>query len=181
MPTYVALLRGINLGPRNKIGMADLRELIGSIGHGDVRSHILSGNVIFTSRRRGVAQLEKEIEGAIESRFGLAIRVLIRTADELAAIVKDNPLPEATSRGDRLFVLFLEREPDRDRIEAIDAAAFAPDEFRLGDRVIYASYRDGFQDSKLVGALTDKRLGVAITTRNWNTVTRLLELVREAP
>ena len=181
MPTYVALLRGINLGPRNKIAMADLRELLVGLGHEAVRTHILSGNAIFTNRRRSIRPLEVEMERAIRERFGFDIRVQIRTAGDLAAIVAGNPLPEATAQGDRLFVLFLDRNADKERIDAIDPAAFAPDEFRLGDRVIYAWYKNGFLESKLVAVLTDKRLGVGITTRNWNTVTKLLELATAAP
>ena len=179
VPTYVALLRGINLGPRNKIAMADLRDLLASLGLENVRTHILSGNAIFTSRRRSASRLEGLIEGGIRKRFGFEIRVLVRTLDEIAGVVDENPLPEAVPQGSRLFVLFLDRKPDPDRIKAIDPAAFRPEEFRVGDRVIYAWFRFGLQASKLSGALTDKRLGVAMTNRNWNTVTKLLELARE--
>jgi uncharacterized protein (DUF1697 family) len=176
MPTYVALLRGINIGSRNKIRMAELRELVASLGHEDVRTHILSGNVLFESRRRDVRALEGELEQAIERRFGFDVRVLIRSRDELAAIVDDNPLPHATRDGARLFVLFLDRRPSRDRLEAIDPDAFKPEEFAVGDRVIYAWFRQGLQGSKLAQALSDKRLDVVVTNRNWNTVTKLLEL-----
>jgi uncharacterized protein (DUF1697 family) len=177
--TYVALLRGINLGPRNKIPMADLRDLLGSLGLESVRTHILSGNAIFTSRRRSAARLEGLIEHGIKERFGLDIRVLVRTVDELARAVDDNPLPEAAPDGSRLFVLFLDRQPDRDRLAAIDPADFQPEEFRVGDRVIHVWFKFGLQASRLSGALTDKRLGVSMTNRNWNTVTKLLELARE--
>ena len=176
MTTYVALLRGINLGARNKIAMAELRELLGSLGHEDVRTHILSGNAIFRSRRRSASRLESELEAAIRKRFGLDIRVLIRTADELGAIVRDNPLPEAAPHGSRLFVLFLDRNPDPERAKAIDPAAFDPEEFRFGNRVVYAWYKQGLTGSKLAAALADKRLGVTTTARNWNTVTKLNEL-----
>ena len=179
MPTYIALLRGINLGPRNKIAMADLRDLLVSLGLENVRTHILSGNVIFTSRRRSAARLEGSIERAMRQRFAFDIRVLVRTVDELAGVVEGNPLPEAAPDGSRLFLLFLDRQPDRDRIEAIDPADYQPEEFRIGDRVIYVWFKFGLQASKLAGMLTDKRLGVAVTNRNWNTVTRLLELARE--
>ncbi len=179
MPTYIALLRGINLGPRNKIAMADLRDLLVSLGLENVRTHILSGNVIFTSRRRSAARLEGSIERVIRQRFAFSIRVLVRTVDELAGVVEGNPLPEAAPDGSRLFLLFLDRQPDRDRIEAIDPADYQPEEFRIGDRVIYVWFKFGLQASKLAGMLTDKRLGVAVTNRNWNTVTRLLVLARE--
>jgi len=174
--TYVAFLRGINLGSRNKIRMADLRKLVEGIGHENVRTHILSGNVLFESRRRDTSKLERELEKAIEKRFGFDVAVLIRTADEVAEIVKRNPLPHATGEGARLFVLFLDRNPEPERLDAIDPAEFKPEEFAVGDRVIYAWFRQGLQGSKLAGALSDKRLGVTITNRNWNTVTKLLEL-----
>jgi uncharacterized protein (DUF1697 family) len=176
MTTYIALLRGINIGPRNKIAMAELRELLGSLGYQDVRTHILSGNVIFRSRRRSGQKLEMELEAAIHERFGLDIRVLVRTRAELARIVRDNPLPEAAPHGSRLFVLFLDRNPDRDHVEALDPSSFEPERFVLGDRAIYAWYTQGLTGSKLAAALSDKRLGVTTTARNWNTVTKVNEL-----
>ena len=176
MTTYIAFLRGINLGSRNKIRMADLRELVADLGHENVRTHILSGNVLFESRRRNASKLERELERAIEKQFGFGVAVLVRTRDELAAIVRENPLPYAASEGSRLFALFLDKKPARGRLEAIDPAAFKPEEFAVGERVIYAWFRQGLQGSKLAGALSDKRLGVTITNRNWNTVTKLLEL-----
>jgi uncharacterized protein (DUF1697 family) len=174
--TYVAFLRGINLGSRNKIRMADLRELVADLGHENVRTHFLSGNVLFESRRRGISKLEREVENAIKERFGFDVAVLIRTADELAKIVERNPLPHATAEGSRLFVLFVDKNPAGERLEAIDPDEFKPEEFAIGDRVIYAWFRQGVQGSKLAGALSDNRLGVTITNRNWNTVTKLLEL-----
>jgi uncharacterized protein (DUF1697 family) len=175
MPTYVALLRGINLGPRNKIAMADLRELLRSLGHGDVRTLILSGNAVFTSRRRGVPALEREMEDAIRQRFGFAIRVLVRTADELAAVVAANPYPASTGDG-RIYALFVERDPDPERIAAIDPSSVEPDRFAFGDRIVYVSLTGGLLESKAFAVLTDKRLGVAMTNRNWNTVVKLLAL-----
>jgi uncharacterized protein (DUF1697 family) len=177
--TYIALLRGINVGSHNRIAMAELRELLGSLGHENVRSHIVSGNLVFVSRRPSAARLASELERAIKTRFKLDIRVLIRTTEELAAIVEANPLPKAAPHGSQFFVLFLDRDPARDRLDAIDPAAFMPEEFRAGDRVIYAWYKDGLTGSKLAGALSEKRLGVTATARNWNTVTRLLEIARE--
>jgi uncharacterized protein (DUF1697 family) len=179
MPTYIALLRGINLGSRNRIAMAELGELLGSLGHGDVRTHILSGNAIFASTTRSAAMLATEIERAIDRRFHLDVRVLIRTRDELAAIVKANPLEEATRDPSRYYAVFLDSNPKREVIDAIDPATFEPEEFRFGDRVVYAWYRNGMQRSKLAGALSDRRLGVTTTARNWNTVTKLLSLASD--
>ena len=179
MTTYLALLRGINLGPRNKIRMADLRQLVESLGHEKVRTHILSGNVLFETRRRDARRLERELEKAITKQFGIEIAVLVRTRDELARIVRQNPLPHAAHEGARLFVLFLSSNPSRDRVGEIDPDAFKPEEFAVGDRAIYAWFRQGLQGSKLAGALSDRRLGVTVTNRNWNTVTKLLELAEK--
>jgi uncharacterized protein (DUF1697 family) len=177
MSTYVALIRGINLGPRNKIAMAELRDLLESRGLANVRTLISSGNVVFTSRRRNTSRLERQIERAINKRFRLDIRVLIRTADEFAAVVRENSLPESAAGGRRLFALFADRNPAQDRLDSIDRTAFGPEQFRVGDRVIYALVKQGVRGSRLLGALSDKRVGVALTNRNWNTVMRLHELV----
>jgi uncharacterized protein (DUF1697 family) len=174
--TFIALLRGINLGPRNKIAMADLRELLEGLGHGDVRTHILSGNAIFTSTRRSPARIATDIERAIEERFGLDIAVLVRTRDELAAAIDANPFPGAKGEPSHCFALFLSENPDRGKLDAIDPATYKPDEFRLGDRVIYTWLPNGLQGSKVFAVLSDKRLGVTTTNRSWNTTTKLLEL-----
>jgi uncharacterized protein (DUF1697 family) len=176
MTTFIALLRGINLGPRNKIAMADLRELLEGLGHGDVRTHILSGNAIFTSTRRSPARIATDIERAIEERFGFDIAVLVRTREELAAVVDANPFPLAKRDPSRCFALFLSKNPDRERIDRIDPVACAPDEFRLGDRVIYTWLPNRLQGSKVFALLSDKRLGVTATNRSWNTTTKLLEI-----
>lgn len=179
MTTYIALLRGINLGQRKRIAMGDLRELIASLGHENVRTHIVSGNVIFDSSRSSVPQLESQIEDAIRDRFRLEVRVLVRTADELAAIVDGNPFPDAADHGSQMFALILDRNPDKERFDRINPATYRPEEFRLGDRVIYAWYKRGLQGSRLARMLSDKRLDVTITARNWNTITKLLELATE--
>jgi uncharacterized protein (DUF1697 family) len=175
MTTYIALLRGINLGSRNKIAMADLRKLLTELGHRDVRTHILSGNAIFSSRR-SPARVATELERAIERRFGFDIAVLIRTRDELAAVVEGNPFPAARREPSHCFAIFVDENPAQARIDALDPATYAPDEVKLGDRVIYAWLPNGVQGSKVLGLLTDKRLGVTTTNRNWNTTTKLLEL-----
>jgi uncharacterized protein (DUF1697 family) len=174
--TWIALLRGINLGPRNKIAMAELREVLAGLGHGSVRTHILSGNAIFTSNRRSAQRLATEIERAIEERFGLDIAVLVRSRDELAAVIKANPFPAAKSDPSRCFAIFLGENAAKARLDRLDPASYAPDEIRIGDRVIYAWLPNGIQGSKVLGLVTDKRLGVTTTTRNWNTTTKLLEL-----
>jgi uncharacterized protein (DUF1697 family) len=174
--TYIALLRGINLGPRNKIAMADLRELLDGLGHREVRTHILSGNAIFSSSRRSVARLEADLSHAIRKRFGFDIAVLVRTSDELAAVVDGNPFPAAKRNPSQCFAIFLSENPPTAKLDALDPTSYAPDEIRLGDRVIYAWLPNGVQGSKVLAVLNDKRLGVTTTNRNWNTTTKLLEM-----
>jgi uncharacterized protein (DUF1697 family) len=176
MTTYIALLRGINLGPRNKIAMADLRGLLEGLGLEDVRTHILSGNTIFRSSRRSSARLATDIEQAIEKRFGFRVAVLIRTRVELAKVVEANPFPLVKRDPSRCFAMFLSENPERERIDRIDPGAVAPDEFLLGDRVIYTWLPKRLQGSKVFALLSDKALGVTTTNRSWNTTTKLLEL-----
>ena len=175
---YVALLRGINLGSNRQLAMPQLRDLVRSMGYPDARTYIQSGNVLLRSER-GASDIADELKRAIAERFNLDVPVLVRTADELAAVVAGNPFPQAAADGSRFYAVFLDRDPPQERIAAIDVAAAEPDRFALGDRVIYAWYRGGLRASKLAPAISDRRLGVTTTARNWNTVTKLLALAEE--
>lgn len=157
--------------------MADLRSVLENLGLEDVRTWIVSGNVIFRTARTDRAALGAEIEAALELRFGFATAVVLRTATELRAIVEGDPLPERSVQNPALrFVIFLSADPEPGRLAAIDPGSVAPDLFVAADRVIHAWYQDGLQASKLAGRLTDRGLGVTATARNWNTVRKLVEL-----
>ena len=173
--SYIALLRGINLGSTRKIAMPELRDLLHSLGYADARTYIQSGNILLASDQ-SPRELATRLERAIEERFKLRVPVLVRTADDLAEVVARNPLPERTAVPARFYVVFLDRAPRRDRIDAIGAADLERDQVAFGNRVIYAWYRDGLRASRLAPAIADNRLGVTTTARNWNTVTRLLDL-----
>ena len=153
--------------------MAELRDLVTSLGHADVVTHLQSGNVVFSSRRHDLSKLKGEIEAGIASRFGLEVRVQIRTRGELARIVEANPLPGAAAGPARFLVTFLDPSPTSDRVGLVDPSEFRPDEFRFGDGVVYVWYRGGILESNLTDAVWTRRLGVTATSRNWNTVTRL--------
>ena len=176
MPAYIALLRGINVGGRQKLAMADLRALLASLGYEAVSTHLQSGNAVFATARDDADGLAGEIEAGIARDLGLDVRVLLRTRDELAAVVAANPFPQAAADPARLLVTVLSAQPAADRFASIDPARFAPDEFRLGDRVIYAWYPNGIGRSKLTNDVWERRLAVTGTARNWNTVRRLAEL-----
>ena len=176
--TYVALLRGINVGGHRKVPMVELRQVMDGLGWTDVRTHLTSGNAVFTAGERSTAELAAELEAAIAGHFGFPVACLVRTAGELRAAADACPYPAADLDPARLLVLFLDRAPDAGRLAAVDPAAFAPDEFRAGERELYCWFPNGMGRSKLPGALEAACRGRTVTGRNWRTVTKLLEMVR---
>jgi uncharacterized protein (DUF1697 family) len=174
--TYVALLRGVNLGARNKVSMADLRALFADLGHEDVATYVQSGNIIFKSQITDAAKLAAEIEKRIDRDLGLTITVLLRTKEQLAKVASGNPFAGSESEPTKLHVTFLADAPRRAHVSELKASKFAPDEFRLVGKEIYLHTPQGYGRTKLSGAYFEKQLGVAATTRNWRTVTKLAEL-----
>lgn len=172
---YVALLRGINLGPHRKISMADLRTLLSSIGFEDVSTHLQSGNALFTSDREDISAMEKEIEASVQRQMGHDVPVLIRTPGELARVVAANPFPHALASPSRYYVAFLSGDPDPAVIASIDPAQYE-EEFAAGERCLYLWYPEGLHVSKLNNNFWERRLRLTATSRNWNTTTKLLEL-----
>jgi uncharacterized protein (DUF1697 family) len=175
---WVALVRAVNLGRSRRVSMADLRQLMESIGLRDVTTVLQSGNGLFTANGEEAGVLEERLEAAFAERFGLRTRVLVRSAAELSAVITANPLPLATAEPARFHVVFLAGQPSPEAMAAARAAEFPPDEFHFGDRAIYVWYRGGILQSKLTPVLSEKRLGVAGTARNWNTVMRLAHLAQ---
>jgi uncharacterized protein (DUF1697 family) len=175
---YTALLRGINVGGARKLPMADLRDILTSLGYSDVSTYLQSGNAVFSSSRDDVAAMEGEIKQAIERALGLDVTVLLRRPDELAAVVAANPFPHALASPSRFFVAFLSDHGDPAKVASLDRQKYVPEEFQLGDRCLYLWCPDGVQASKLTNAFWERRLGLRATSRNWNTVTRLLELAK---
>lgn len=172
----VALLRGVNVGGRNKVAMAELRGVVEGLGYSEVETHLQSGNVVCAVAGDAPQRVAAKLEAAIEDAFGFAIPVLARTAAELRAAVAANPLVDMAENPSRLLVTFLSGPVDREKLEGVDADAFAPDRFAAGEREIYVWAPDGVSETKLTWAFWERRLGVIATARNWNTVTRLLEL-----
>lgn len=173
--TYVALLRGINLGAHNKVSMADLRALFASLGADDVETYVQSGNIIFTSRDRP-PELTEAIEARIRRDLGLNVTVLLRTNAELAKVLAGNPFSRGGREPTKLHVTFLAEKPDRAHTRTLDPKRSEPDEFRVVGQEIYLHCPNGYGRSKLSNAYFEQQLGVAATTRNWKTVTTLAEL-----
>ncbi|MGH2854925.1 MAG: DUF1697 domain-containing protein [Solirubrobacteraceae bacterium] len=175
----IALLRGVNVGGNNKVPMAHLRELMGELGYEDVRTHLQSGNAVFTAPGTPPERAAQDIEGQLTRSLGLNVRVLVRTARELARVVAANPLPEAVSEPSRLLVTFLSAAPAPELLRELDPADFEPDCFGVGEREVYVWCPEGVRTITLSYAFWEKRFGVVATARNWNTVTRLLALAEE--
>jgi uncharacterized protein (DUF1697 family) len=174
----IVLLRGINLGPRNRIAMAELREALAEAGFEDVRTYLQSGNIVLSS---GVSEkkLASECKRLIAERFGLDIDVVVRTRSELAKVVKLNPLGKVAKNPKRYQVSFLAAKPGREAVRKLEAAAAESERFVVKGREIYAWHPAGVARSKLWTMLAGPGLGVTATARNWTTVTKLLELADE--
>ena len=169
MARLVALLRGINLGSKRRIAMADLRELLAELGYEDVRTVLASGNVIFTGPK---AKAREKLEHGLEERFGFKVDVVLRTMDEVHAVVADEPFKDAVDNDTRYFVVFLPSKPDVSSLEGQD---FAPDQFAVNGHEIYAWCPDGMQNSRLMKALGKPGIAPTATVRNMATVKKLLE------
>jgi uncharacterized protein (DUF1697 family) len=180
MARLVALLRGINVGGHNKVPMARLREVLEAVGFEDVRTYVQSGNVALTAPGRSHAKVGRKIEAAIEEAFGFDVTVVMRTRDELAALVADDPLGDVATDPTYRIVVFLAEKLDRRRLADVDPAQFAPEAFALRDREIVIWAPNGQRDSRLVKTLSEQRTGVTGTARNWRTVEKLLALADDA-
>ncbi|MET9963622.1 DUF1697 domain-containing protein [Streptomyces sp. NPDC006326] len=180
---YAALLRGINVGGSKKVPMADLRQVLEGLGHGDVQTYLQSGNAVFSSTQQDPVALARALEGAIESRFGFPVACLVADGARLRAVADDCPFPAAELEGRQLHVTFLSEQPDPSRFSAIDAPSYLPEEFRIGDRVLYLYAPNGLGRSKLAEALYRPAVlkGIDATTRNWNTVAKLVALTNDTP
>jgi uncharacterized protein (DUF1697 family) len=178
VPRYIAILRAINLGARNKISMADLRALFADLGAADVQTYVQSGNVVFTSALRSPPKLIEAIEARIRDGLGLDITVLVRTKEELEEVVEANPFLGDGRDATWLYVTFLAEAPDAARVRELEAMNFEPDECRVVGRHAYLHCPDGYGRSKLSNAFLERKLAVAATNRNWRTVTALAALAR---
>jgi len=191
MASHIALLRGINVGGRNKVPMADLREVVTSLGHTGVSTYIQSGNVLFSTPEEDTAKLAAALESAIEERFGIWSSVVVLSRDELAQVLAGNPYPDEPNPK-LVHVVFLSAElpgPWLDRISAAESAAAAKgsrDTVYVAGQALFLHTPDGFGTSelaqnvfKIIAPPKKSRSGPAATARNWSTATKLLSLCEE--
>lgn len=173
---HVALLRAINLGRNRRIAMPALRELLTRHGYEDVRTLLASGNVVLTAAESAPEAVAGHLSDVIEAEFGFAVPVIVRSAAEMDDVVRRDPLADVVTDGSRYLVGFCDAAPDPGLLADIDAAAFLPERFALDGRTLYTWHPDGLQASALSAAVGKALKGVTLTTRNWNTVTKLREL-----
>jgi uncharacterized protein (DUF1697 family) len=178
MERHIALLRGINLGPRNRVSMPDLRSLLVDAGMGDVRTYVQSGNVVMSSDL-SPEPLARRCENLINTHFGLEIAVVVRTRDELAGVVTLNPLRDVAENPKRYQVSFLSEPLAPATVEKLESLATPSERLVANGRELYAWHPDGVARSKLWGRLAGAGLGVTATARNWTTVTTLLSMADE--
>ncbi|MFB7406262.1 DUF1697 domain-containing protein [Streptomyces sp. NPDC056202] len=180
--TYAALLRGINVSGHRKVPMAELRPLIEGLGHTDVRTYLQSGNAVFTTESgAGEDELATALEDAIEERFGFRVDCLVRGGDYLAAVAEACPFPAAELEGKQLHAVYYSGPVDPERFASIDREAYLPEDFALGDRVLYLYVPDGLGRSRLGDVVSRPAVvkGLVATARNWNTVLKLIEMTRQ--
>ncbi|GGX05466.1 DUF1697 domain-containing protein [Streptomyces lomondensis] len=176
--TYAALLRGINVGGSRKVPMAALLALMEGLGYTAVRTYLQSGQAVFASGHGDEESLAAEITHAVERHFGFGVDVIVRDHAYLKAIADACPFPAADLEPKQLHVTYFSAPVTPERFAEIDQAAYLPEEFRLGDRALYLYAPNGLGRSKLAEHLSKPRLtkGVIATTRNWNTVVKLVEM-----
>lgn len=175
MARLIVLLRGVNIGPRNRVPMPKLRELLTEAGFDEVRTYVQSGNVVLSSTKTS-AQVSQAVEREIAGAFGLDIAIVVRTRAELAKVVRRNPLGDVADDPKRYQVSFLDAKPSRAVLRKLEEAAVPPEKLAAVGREIYAWHPAGVARSKLWALLAGRDLGVTATARNWTTVTKLLEL-----
>ena len=192
MASHVALLRGINVGGRNKVPMADLRQVVASLGHTGVSTYIQSGNVLFSTTDTDNAKLAAELESAITERFGLWASVVVLSRDGLAGVLDANPYQDEPNPK-LVHVVFLNAEPPRDLLDRLAAAQSAAaakgsrDTVQAAGGALFLHTPDGYGTSELAQAVFriisapagQKKHPLAATARNWATATKLLSLCEE--
>ncbi len=174
----IVLLRGVNVGARNRVAMPALRELLARGGFEDVSTYLQSGNAVLSS---GLTpdRLARRCEAQIEQELGLDIAVVVRTRDELAAVVRRDPLGDLAESPKLYQVSFCSAKPDEDAVCKVAERAVGGERLVVHGREIYCWFPDGVGRSRLAAQLSRQTLGVTVTARNWTTVVKLLELADE--
>ena len=170
------MLRGINVGGKRKIRMADLRQLFEKLGYSNISTYIQSGNVIFDYDRIVEAkELEEKIQEAIFDTYGFEVPVIIRSVNEIEHSILNNPFLDSNEI-ERLYLTFLKETPNTINLEKINEYNSPTDNFKIMDKDVFISCSGKYSDSKLTNTFFEKKLKVTATTRNWKTVNKLFQI-----
>lgn len=175
MSTCIAFFRGINVGGGNKLSMTDLVEMFDDIGIRDARTYIQSGNVVFRCTKQQRPEVARRIGSAIHSNHGFQPHVLVITIQELEHAVAVNPYPDARKNPQSLHLWFLADVPANPDLDTLKQVKTATERFTLDKKIFYLHAPDGIGESRLAERV-EKCLGVDATSRNWQTLTKTLEL-----
>ncbi len=178
MKTCIALLRGINVGGKNMLPMKELLAVLESLDLQNIKTYIQSGNAVFQTEAADIAKLADTISAAIKESHGFAPQVLLLDSAALEETIKANPYPEAEAAPNTLHVAFLAAVPPKPDLDALERIRAASERFQLAGNVLYLHAPDGVGRSKLAASM-ECLLGVAVTSRNWNTVRKLKEMIDE--
>jgi uncharacterized protein (DUF1697 family) len=178
MATYIALLRGVNVGGRNKLPMKEWTDILKGFGAEEIKTYIQSGNAVFRHRALRPAEFSRKVASAIEKRHGFAPHVLLLKSAEMKKAIDANPYAKAESNPHSLHVYFLDAAPKTPDLESLENIRLKNERFALKNQFFYLLAPDGIGRSKLA-ARVEKALGVAATARNWRTVSKVMEMARE--
>jgi uncharacterized protein (DUF1697 family) len=173
---HVALLRGVNVGGKNKLPMNGLVGLFEELGCSNVSTFIQSGNVIFEAKFAILKNLEFAAENLIAKRYHIKVPVIMRSADELRHSIRENPFAKTAADPASLALMFLKDKPSSEAKNSLDPNRSPGDLFELQNREIYLQLGNGFAKTKLTNAYFDSKLKTICTGRNWNTALKLLSL-----
>lgn len=175
MKTYIALLRGINVGGQKKIKMQDLRVTLSKGDLKEVQTYIQSGNIVFETESEEKESLSYQIHSLIKKDFGFEVPVLVISADEILEIINQNPFAGEEDDNGLYFVL-LKAKPQEDRVQAFNEMKFENEDFHVSDQCVYLACKKGYGNAKLNNNLVESKLKVEATTRNLKTLMKLVEL-----
>jgi uncharacterized protein (DUF1697 family) len=178
MPRYVALFRGINVGKAKRIAMADLRALLAQLGYTEVKTLLNSGNAVFTAERANPAVLAAAIRAAVEKTLGVEARVIVKSAQDVAAIVRGNVLEKLATDPSRLLVAITDDARSLAALQPLSAKTWGRERLHVGKHAAYIWCADGILESAAAPALLAGLEGRG-STRNWATVNKIHALLQQ--
>jgi uncharacterized protein (DUF1697 family) len=174
LAVYITLLRGINVGGHKLIKMAELKDILFSAGFRNVQTYIQSGNVVFESDETAVSEIELNIRLGIKGKYGFDVEVMVREVDEFRKIVATNPFPEA--EGNKLYVTFFQETPTNIPYEELDKVKSESEVYLFQAQIMFLYCPEGYGQTNISNAFIEKKLKTVATTRNMNTIVKLLEM-----